>query len=157
MDNGVQNGVVGNDVEALVPLLLLLVALGGKSLVHETVELLPLSGLLPRATGLHPDVVAVPPVEQQVGVGAEAGRIAGGKEDIVGLAAVDGSVGSRRGIGLDGHIEAESVEVVLDRAAMPLICSLSVVRRVMAPGVMPDSSMSFLAFLASVLYTVEAS
>ena len=28
MDNGVQNGVVGNDVEALVPLLLLLVALG---------------------------------------------------------------------------------------------------------------------------------
>lgn len=114
MDNGVQNGVVGNDVEALVPLLLLLVALGGKSLIHEAVELLPLSGLLPRATGLHPDVVAVPPVEQQVGVGAEAGRIARGKEDIVGLAAVDGSVGGRRGIGLDGHIEAESVEVVLD-------------------------------------------
>ena len=77
-------------------------------------ELLPLSGLLPRATGLHPDVVAVPPVEQQVGIGAEAGRIARGKEDIVGLAAVDGSVGGRRGIGLDGHLEAESVEVVLD-------------------------------------------
>ena len=28
MDNGVQNSVVGDDVEALVPLLLLLVALG---------------------------------------------------------------------------------------------------------------------------------
>ena len=95
-------------------LCLLLVALGGKSLIHETMELLPLSGLLPRATGLHPDVVAVPPVEQQVGVSAEAGRIARGKEDIVGLAAVDGSVGGRRGIGLDGHIEAEGVEVVLD-------------------------------------------
>lgn len=78
------------------------------------VELRPLSGLLPRATGLHPDVVAVPPVEQQVGVSAEAGRIARGKKDIVGLAAVDGSVGGRRGIGLDGHLEAESVEVVLD-------------------------------------------
>ena len=77
-------------------------------------ELRPLSGILPRATGLHPDVVAIPPVEQQVGVSAEAGRIARGKEDIVGLAAVDGSVGGRRGIGLDGHLKAESVEVVLD-------------------------------------------
>ena len=106
-----------------------------KSRVHELGELLPLSGLLPRATGLHPDVVAVPPVEQQVGVGAEAGKDRQGRRR--------NRRPRRRRWQRKGRREV-SVWMVTSKprasrsfltwAAMPLICSLSVVRRVMAPG-----------------------
>ncbi len=103
VDNGVQNGVVGDDVEALVPLLLLLVALRPARASSMRPWSFAHSAESFHGQRVTPDVVAIPPVEQQVGIGAEAGRIARSEKDIVGLAAVDGSVGGRRGIGLDGR------------------------------------------------------
>ena len=81
-ENWVQRYVLSDDVEALVPSGLLISTRLAKSLGHKIVELGPLIRLLPWATLGHPDVIAIPPVKQQVDVCAEAGRIARCKQDV---------------------------------------------------------------------------
>ena len=78
-------------------------------------ELGPLSGLLPWATLGHPDVIAIPPVKQQVDVCTEAGRIARGKQDVPrAVNCVNCSIGCWRSIGNDAYIKAKCVKIILD-------------------------------------------
>ena len=78
-------------------------------------KLVPLSRLFPWATLGHPNVVAIPPVKQQIDVCAEAGRITRGKHDVPGaVSCIDCSIRCWRSIGNDVYVKSKCIEVVLD-------------------------------------------
>lgn len=115
MQDRVQRDILGEYVKAPVPMLLPLVARGAKRGVHLLEKPCMLDGPTPGAARPHPNVIAVPPPEHQVGIRAKAAGIAWRQQQVIVAAArIDRRIGRIRAVRLYRNLKAQILQVPFD-------------------------------------------